>query len=154
MAALRGGAIVPELCLYCLLRYMGAGKYSDIWDHILCSDSAFYDVLDRTLVAICTSPELELKFPKTRREFAILANGFRALSRGDAIENCVGCIDGFLLPIVTPRKTEVGNVRAYFSGHYRCSGINVQAICDSECRFLFFQLCAPGSTGDGRAINV
>jgi hypothetical protein len=33
-------------------------------------------------------------------------------------------------------------------GHYNVYGLNVQAICDSRLRFLFFAVAAPGSTGD------
>jgi DDE superfamily endonuclease len=154
MAAIRGGAIIPEVCLYCTLRYLGDGKHSDIWDTVKISSTALYAVLSRTLVAICCLHQLSLKFPKTRREFALLAAGFKAVSTGNAIETCVGCIDGFLLQIITPRKKEVNNVRSYYSGHYRTSGINVQAVCDADCRFLYFALCGPGSCSDSRAITV
>lgn len=50
-------------------------------------------------------------------------------------------------------KREVGNVRSFFSGHYQCYGLNVQAVCDHMCRFLFFSVAAPGSTGDNDALH-
>lgn len=55
--------------------------------------------------------------------------------------------------IKVPRKTEVGNVRSYFSGHYQCYGMNIQAVCDHHCRFLYFAVAAPGVTGDREAIH-
>ena len=33
MASLRGGAIIPELCLYCTIRYLAGGSYTDILYH-------------------------------------------------------------------------------------------------------------------------
>ncbi len=53
-----------------------------------------------------------------------------------------------LLQIQTPLSTETGNVMAYYSGHYAENGINVQAACDSMCRFLYVSSSAPGSTSD------
>ena len=47
-----------------------------------------------------------------------------------------------------PTKVETGNVKAYFSGHYQTYGINVQAACDHQCRFLYAALAAPGGAND------
>ena len=77
-----------------------------------------------------------------------MADGFTNISYKGAITNCVGAIDGFLLPIKVPSKAEVGNVSSYFSGHYQCYGLNVQAICDANCRFLFMSASSPGSVND------
>jgi len=53
-----------------------------------------------------------------------------------------------LLQIKVPAKTETGNVKAYFSGHYQTYGINVQAACDHQCRFVYAVLAVPGSAND------
>ncbi len=53
-----------------------------------------------------------------------------------------------LLQIQTSSSTEIGNVTAYYSGHYAQYGIKVQAACDSLCRFLYVSISAPGSTSD------
>ena len=47
----------------------------------------------------------------------------------------------------------MGNVKSYFSGHYQCYGVNVQAVADHHCRFLFVALAACGVTGDRDAIQ-
>ena len=59
---------------------------------------------------------------------------------------CGGC--SMLLQIHTPAEFETGNVKAYFSGHYQDYGINVQAACDSKCRFVYAALAAPGGSND------
>ena len=46
-----------------------------------------------------------------------------------------------------------GNPRSYFSGHYNKHGLNVQAACDSRCRFIFFSIAAPGKTPDQLAFE-
>jgi hypothetical protein len=46
-----------------------------------------------------------------------------------------------------------GNVSAYYSGHYCCYGIYLQAICDSNCCFLYFAAAAPEKTNDTKAIK-
>ena len=42
------------------------------------------------------------------------------------IEGCVAAMDGILIKIQVPRRTEVGNVKAFFSGHYHAYGLNIQ----------------------------
>ena len=40
---------------------------------------------------------------------------------------------------------------SYFSGHYQCHGLNVQAARDAACRFIFVSIRCPGGTGDSKA---
>ena len=35
-------------------------------------------------------------------------------------------MDGILIKIQVPRKSEVGTVKAFFSGHYHTYGLNIQ----------------------------
>jgi len=73
---------------------------------------------------------------------------FKACSSNEVIDGCVACVDGLLLKVKTPASVETGNVKAYFSGHYQTYGINVQAACDAQCRFVFAALAAPGGAND------
>jgi hypothetical protein len=45
MANLRGGTIIPELCLYCTLRWLAGGSYLDISDVAGISKASFYRVV-------------------------------------------------------------------------------------------------------------
>ena len=38
--------------------------------------------------------------------------------------------------------------KAYFSGHYMAHGLNIQAICDSDCCFTFLGVNAPGKASE------
>ena len=57
------------------------------------------------------------------------------------------------MTIDTPPQSDVGNVHSYFSGHYQKYGINIQAVCDHLCRFIFVAVVAPGSINDRDAIK-
>ena len=45
-------------------------------------------------------------------------------------------------------KSDHVNPRAFYSGHYQCPGLNIQAVCDSKCHFIYFSVAAVGSTPD------
>ena len=55
--------------------------------------------------------------------------------------------------IRVPSKKEAKNVRSFFSGHYQCYGINIQAAADHQSRFIHFAFAAPGVSGDRDAIK-
>jgi DDE superfamily endonuclease len=152
-ASSRGGAILPEICLFCTLRWLAGGSYLDIFALTGVSVASFYRVVYRCLRLIIACKELDLKLPRTEEECVEVANGFRSISFNEAIMNCIGAIDGYLLRINTPSKKEAGNVKSYYSGHKQSHGINIQAMCDHHSRFLFFSVAAPGSVNDREAVK-
>jgi hypothetical protein len=152
-ASFRGGAIIPELCLYCTLRYLAGGSYLDVSDVAGISQASFYRVVWKTITAIVKCPALRICFPQTEEEVTAAVAGFASVSTEGAIKNCVGVVDGYLLRCRVPSKHEVKNVRSFFSGHYQCYGVNIQAACDHHCRFINFAFAAPGVTGDRDAIK-
>jgi DDE superfamily endonuclease len=150
----RGGAIIPEICLYCTLRYLAGGSYLDISNTIAgISQSSFYRVVWKTITAIVQCSALKINFPKTEHEVSSATVGFASISTDGAIKNCVGAVDGYLLRIRVPSKVEVKNVRSFFSGHYQCYGVNIQACADHHSHFVHFAFAAPGVTGDRNAIK-
>lgn len=151
--AIKGGPIMPELSLFCTLRWLAGGSYLDIFALTGVSVASFYRVVYLCLRLIIKSPELDIRLPTTGEECAQVASGFRNISYGEAITNCIGCVDGYLLKTYTPKKKDAGNVRSYFSGHYQCYGMNIQALCDANSRFIFFGVAAPGSVNDREAIK-
>ena len=153
MASLRGGPIIPEICLYVTLRWLAGGSYLDIKDQTGITTASFYRCLWKTIKAIACCSELAIKFPQTKAECEAAAAGFRSVSYNGVVANCIGVVDGYLFCINTPSKKEAENVRSYFSGHYQCYGLNIQAVTDHLCRFIYFAICAPGVTGDNQAIH-
>jgi DDE superfamily endonuclease len=154
MAWLRGGPILPELRLYCMLRWLAGGSYySDIYMYVGILKLSFYRICWHTIFALYDCKELKLTFPQTREECWEAASGFTSISRSKAIVNCVGAINGYLLHTEAPPKAVVGNVRSYFSGHYQQYGVNIQACCDHLSRFTYIAIAGPGVMNDNQAIN-
>jgi hypothetical protein len=153
MASLRGGPIMPELSLYCAIRWLAGGSYSDIYYFVGVSKASFYRVVWKTLEAIIRCQELQIKFPTTTEECQKASVGFTSISTGGAIRNCVSVIDGYLLEISTPSKNDVNSVRSFYSGHYKRNGVNIQATCDHLSRFTFFGVAGPGVMADSIAIG-
>lgn len=153
MAGLRGGAILPEVCLYLCLRFLAGGSYSDIRFFTGVSTASFYRIVWKTIRAINKSASLVIKFPASVSEARDAALGFQSISQQGCIWNCVAVLDGYHLQIQTPSKSEARNVRSFFSGHYQTYGVNVQAACDHNCKFSFFGIAGPGVLGDREAIS-
>lgn len=153
MASMRGGEISPEMAVFLTIRYLAGGTALDIKELLEISRATFYYVLKKTLLAICQCDELNITFPSTVQECVQLSLGFMNVSINDSITTCVGAIDGYLLSIDVPLRDMAGNVKAFFSGHYQRYGMNIQACCDSNCMFTYFQLCGPGSCNDRVAVR-
>lgn len=152
MASFRGGAIIPEIRLFCVLRWLAGGAYTDILYFCGISKTSFYSVLWETISAINRTDDLRLHFPQTTEECLVAARGFRSISNREAIDTCVCAVDGYHLQIRVPSKKEVANVRSFYSGHYRTYGMNVQGACDHESRFVFLGVAGPGVLGDRDAL--
>lgn len=150
---LRRGVISPEMCVFMTLRYLAGHNYLCIKFSVSVSKSCHYHIVNKTLAAICDCQQLAIAFPSTKEDCERIAEGFQNVSTKAAIVNCVGAVDGYLLAIQAPSAREVSNVRSYYSGHYSKYGINVQAVCDSNCVFTYFALTAPGSTNDRVAMQ-
>jgi hypothetical protein len=56
MANLRGGPIIPELCLFCTIWWLAGGSYLDIVDITGISVSSFYRIVWTTCKALSESP--------------------------------------------------------------------------------------------------
>jgi hypothetical protein len=153
LCVLRGGAIIPELCLYCTIRWLAGGSYTDIFFYCGISKTSFYRIVWKTINSLCFSqnPALKISFPKTEAECLTAAEGFHSISTNGCISNCVAAVDGYLLSINIPSKKEAKNVRSFFSGHYQKYGVNIQAACDHHSRFSFIGVAGPGSMGDRAA---
>jgi DDE superfamily endonuclease len=105
-------------------------------------------------MAIVCYEEMQIKWPSTAEEITKGIAGFSSISFEQAICNCVGVLDGFLVRIKkVPAKKEAANDRVFFSGHYQCYGVNCQAATDHLSRFIYFALPAPGVSKDRDAVK-
>ena len=130
------------------LRALGGGRLSDIRHIIGCSRAAAYAAFDDFVDAVNSCPELNIKFPTTAEEWKEVNDGFTVKSSDGIMQGCVGAIDGYFQRVQAPCRKEVGNVEAYYSGHYEDYGVNCQACVKSDLLFMYFGVVSPGSTND------
>ena len=130
------------------LRILAGGQMSDVRHIMGVSRAAAYQAFDDLVDAVNSHPDLDINFPNSPEEWREVNDGFKAKSSDQIMEGCVGAIDGYFQRIQTPTKKEVGNVIAYYSGHYESHGVNCQACVRSDLRFMYFGVVAPGSTND------
>ena len=136
--------ISPEMMLHCLIRYLAGGSVRDIRLVVKISSKSFYWVVYKCVNAILRCKELHYHFPSTEDAIDEVAAGFADISANGLIQGCVGCMDGMLLRISAPTLKQAKNAKSFFSGHYQDYGMNVQAICNSQCRFHICFRCSSG----------
>jgi hypothetical protein len=95
--------------------------------------------------ALLNCKELDIVFPDTNEDLKSTKSKKFEKSSERIMIGCVGAIDGLFVKVCRPSMKDCGyNPKAYFSGHYMAHGLNIQAICDSDCCFTFFGVVAPG----------
>ena len=146
--------ISVELIVAVGMRYLRGGEIMDIKNVYGLSKTHAYRSRNCFLKAVLQCDSLKIKMPSTAEEWEAVRRGFHSKSSGGIVHGCVGALDGYLQQVVAPKKKEVGgNVLAFFSGHYLVYGINCQAMCDADLKFLYFGVVAPGRTNDNVAID-
>jgi hypothetical protein len=145
------GYVSPELGLHCLLRYLAGRSHHDIRLLAGVAKSTFFAYTHRGIDAILKCPHLNIQFPTNDAGLKEIAMEFQNKSSFGVLDGCIGALDGWLCRINVPLDRDTSNISAYFSGHYQCYGINIQAVCDSHSRFTYISCRSPGGTGDSRA---
>jgi hypothetical protein len=148
----RMGFIQTEVKLAATLRVLFGEKMKSMVDifHIAPTSArtAFMNVIRR----VNSCKELQGSIYSTDHSAQVLDDRAFAFSKRSTFPNifrhCVGAIDGLFIKTQQPRLKEVGNVRAYYSGHKKAFGLNMQATCNAQCRIIAFACNTPGSTND------
>ena len=144
-----GSPIFPELIVAIGIRWMAGGDHSLIADLFRVSGRQVYCCRDSFMNAVISEPSLAISIPSTAADWEKVRKGFAEKSHDSLVHGMVGALDGFFQGTYQPTRKEAnGNVLAYFSGHYKSYGLNCQACCDSDLRFLYFGVVAPGKTND------
>jgi DDE superfamily endonuclease len=147
--------VEPELIMAIGIRWLAGGSYVDIRHVYGCSVPSVYRFRDMFLDAVLNCKALDIVFPDTEDEdLKSTALKFANKSSERVMIGCVGAIDGLFVKICSPSMKDCGyNPQAYFSGHYMAHGLNIQAVCDSDRRFTFFGVVAPGKSSDQLAFK-
>ena len=93
----------------------------------------------------------DLQYPTSKEEQSKIARGFVRRSEC-GFDNCGGCIDGMLLWIEQPSPESCLSAgvgpKKFFCGRKHKFGLNLQAVCDSDRRFIDLSILNPGSASD------
>ena len=144
--------VISSTCkLSMFLRYLAGGSYLDIGPMHFVHFSTFYKCLDEVMRAI--DGRFRIEFPyNDEAALDSIASGFTRNGQSP-ITGCVGAVDGVAVRIKEPARNSVLNPSTYFNRKGFFS-INVQALCDSQYRFLFFSSSSAGSTHDSTAFGL
>jgi hypothetical protein len=125
--------ISPEVCVDTVLRFgIFPGSKNRIINKCLCAvvDS------DHTLITI------RLPDPTNYEELYNLSRRWEALSTSCGLLNGhLAAKDGWLAE--TEMSVDVLNRRKYYSGHYKCYGLNVQVMVGPDLEFFYICIAAP-----------
>jgi hypothetical protein len=103
--------ISTEIIVSCFLRWIGGGSYLDLRTAAGISIASFYRIIHLCVSAILNCKDLCYYFPTNAADIQAAADAFKTISSNEAVEGCVGCIDGFLLRVKVPPAALVGNVK-------------------------------------------
>ena len=147
----RNGLIHSSLRLSMVLRYFAGGSVYDIVLVHGVSHCQVFRSVWRVLDAINLHPGLAIKFPQGHAAQKKIADGFKKKSQA-GFDCCVGCIDGILIWTEKPSPSDcllsTCGAKKFLCGRKKKFGLNMQAVCDEDCRFLDVAICHPGSTSD------
>jgi hypothetical protein len=129
--------VQSEITVAIGLCWLTGGSYLDLKNVYCYSVDTIYKHRLLFIQAVNICDLLKVKFPTFAVEICSVQAGFCNISSNSVLTGCVGAIDGLLVVIKCPfMKTSDNNPSSYYSGHYCCHGLNVQAICDSSYRFF------------------
>jgi DDE superfamily endonuclease len=147
----KNGLIPSPTKISVALRYFAGGSPYDIAVVHGISHTEVFRSLWTVVDAVNACPDLAFEYPKDHSEQQKIADGFKSNSRG-VFGCCAGAIDGILIWLEKPSEkhcalSECGS-KKFFCGRKKKFGLNMQATCDHNKKFLDIYLKHPASTSD------
>ena len=145
------GEIPLDLKLSIALRYFAGGDVYDIMISHGVSHSAVYACIWAVVDAVNGTKQLKISFPTDHQEQKEMARRFAVKSQA-SFDCCVGAIDGMLVWVTRPTRTECDRIKVgaarFFCGRKKKYGVALQAVCDAERRFTDVYIGLPASASD------
>lgn len=148
--------ISAEIIVAATIRFLIGERIMALCDIFGISSGSANRVVNKCLNAINTSHHvllsIKLPDPTDRQALHDLTMRWDRLSTAVGLmRGHLGAIDGWLARTEMP--ADVWNPLAYYSGHYACYGLNVQAVVGPSLEFLYLCVAGPGKTNDVRAFK-
>lgn len=118
------------------LRYLAGGSYLDVAAFHGVHRTTFRKAVWRVVEALNDSAIGAFRWPSSEEACATLSSSWAAKSDWQVFSHVVGAIDGLHVTIRLPTKQDDRRQIRYHSGHKGTTGLNLQAVCDSELRFI------------------
>jgi DDE superfamily endonuclease len=137
----------------CTLRYFAGSSLHDIMNTFDISQPFIYDSIGLVVNAVNTCPSLTFKYPESRDEQKQIALGFQEKSTA-GFHICAGVIDSLLIWIQKPSLKDCKETYLQLDqSQYFCErndkwGLNMQAVCDHQGRFLDVSITSGGASPD------
>lgn len=151
MTKCKSGEITAASRLGAALIMLGGGRHMEAMrTHGISRPQAFKNFHD-VVEAINSCPALDITYDTKNVDVLNgVAEGFKNRSGHDIFKKCVGAIDGLAIKIQCPSKNEVLNQAQYYmySGSKKFYCINMQGVCDANCKFMVASCRHVGSTND------
>lgn len=152
----QGEFICGEIRLAVMLRVLGGGSYMDM---ALLFDTSFQhvykivrEIIGNWLLHDLFCPINGVEYCSNDDRMNEVAMQFSE-SSGGVINGCIGALDGWVVKIQNPMKSDgVNNPQSFYShkGYY---AVNVQAIADKKKRILFCSILSHGAEHDSTAFK-
>ena len=134
------------------LRFFAGGDPVDIAsDHSIPSLWLLEEYIYDVVAAINECQALAIAFPESHDEQREIAAGFELFKSDIGITECCGALGGMMLLTELPRTDE--DREKYFNERIGTWGLNMQAVCDHNGRFLEVDLDSPASSSDDKAYS-
>jgi hypothetical protein len=145
------GPIYHSTRVACAIRYFAGGSSYDIATTFGISIAEVFFSIWEVVDALNQHPDLAIKYPEDHDEQERIAAGFKKKS-GAGFDCCAGAVDGILIWIHKPSfectREALCDAGKFFCGRKHKFGLNCQAVCDADGRFLDISILFPGSTAD------
>ena len=127
--------------------FAGGNDYEIAGNHSVCVQEVYKSV-HVVINAINLYKDFNIVFSESEEEQQKLADGFMMKSRA-GFKNCVGAIDGILVWTDKPSISDLVSLHFgsawFYCGLQSKHGLNMQAVCDMNGRFLDTFIGCPGA---------
>jgi hypothetical protein len=149
--SLVNGRIHSSIHLGAALHYFAGACPIDI---ALVFDMSHFKVFEsiwKVVDAINACPSLNITYPTSHRQQKRIAREFE-LKSGAKFANCAGAIDGIIIWMSKPNKADCdasdNGAKKFLCSRKHKFGLDMQATCDANGKFLDISICHPGATSD------